>query len=53
MEFKILAKPPISGTILERHFSVSAGSNLWVKFADAVDFERCMPAEHQAPGPPR
>ena len=34
MEFEILAKPPISGTIVERHFDVSAGSNLWVRFAE-------------------
>ena len=34
MEFELLAQPPISGTIVERHFDVSADSNLWVKFVD-------------------
>ena len=34
MEFEILSKPPISGTVVERHFNVSAASNLWVKFMD-------------------
>lgn len=35
MHVELLRMPPISGTVPERHFDVSARSNAWVQFEDA------------------
>lgn len=32
MKVTLLGSPPISGSVLERHFDVSAGTNAWVQF---------------------
>lgn len=37
MNISLLTQQPISGTILERHFSVFRGANLWVRFEDDVE----------------
>jgi hypothetical protein len=34
MTFELLHAPPMSGTVLERHFEVSARKNEWVRFTD-------------------
>jgi hypothetical protein len=35
MHVELLNTPPISGTVTEHHFDVSAGANAWVRFEDA------------------
>ncbi|MFN8669641.1 MAG: hypothetical protein U0164_20805 [Gemmatimonadaceae bacterium] len=34
MHVELLTTPPISGTVVERHFDVSARKNAWVRFED-------------------
>ena len=40
MNAQLLRTPPISGTVVERHFAVSAGANIWVRFThpDAAEW---------------